>query len=98
TLMLAAAATLLSAPHPLAAGRPAGPARKLYVDNTSGDSVSVIDLDARRVIHEIRVGLHPHGLGALPDQTHVFVSVESDHTIKVIDPTTDAIVATIPLS
>jgi len=97
--LAAAAMTLLVVPrHLFAAAKRAEPARKLYVDNTSGDSVSVIDLDARRVIHDIRVGPHPHGLGALPDQAAVFVSVESDHTIKVIDPRTDAIVKSIPLS
>ena len=39
------------------------PVRKLYVANTEGDSVSVIDLGTRQVLHEIRVGRHPHGLG-----------------------------------
>src|SRR5207248_5302191 len=99
TLALFAAMALVAAPrHPAAAAKRAGPARKLYVDNTSGDTVSVIDLDARKVIREIRVGLHPHGLGALPDQSRVFLSVESDHTIKVIDPRTDEILSSIRLS
>jgi YVTN family beta-propeller protein len=92
------AALLAAAPQHLLAARRAGLARKLYVDNTSGDTVSVIDLDSRRLVSEIHVGLHPHGLGALPDQTRVFVSVESDHTVKVVDPRTDAIVGVIPLS
>jgi YVTN family beta-propeller protein len=73
-------------------------ARKLYVDNTAGSTVSVIDLDSRTLLREIPVGAHPHGLGALPDQSRVFVSVESDHTVKVIDTETDRIVASVPVS
>jgi YVTN family beta-propeller protein len=88
--------TLPTAPPAASTVRP--PLRKLYVDNTAGDSVSVIDLNARRVLHEIKVGSHPHGLGALPDQSRLFVSVESDHTVKVIDTASDAILASIPVN
>ena len=71
------------------------PVRKLYVDNTAGDSVSVIDLGTRRVIHEIHVGRHPHGLGVSPDRRQLYVSVEDTHVVAVIDTATDQIVRTI---
>jgi YVTN family beta-propeller protein len=67
-------------------------ARKLYVDNTDGDSVSVIDLAARKVVHEIPVGRHPHGLGVSPDGRRLYVSVEDTHRVAVIDTTTDQVI------
>jgi YVTN family beta-propeller protein len=72
------------------------PVRKLYVDNTGGDTVSVIDLASRKLSHEIHVGMHPHGLGVSPDRRHLYVSVEDTHTVAVIDTATDQVVRTIP--
>jgi YVTN family beta-propeller protein len=72
------------------------PVRKLYVDNTSGDTVSVIELGSRRVVHEIPVGRHPHGLGVSPDRRRLYVSVEDTHAIDVIDTASDRVIATIP--
>jgi len=91
-LMLIAALAL--APRGAAFG--AGTARKLYVDNTAGNSVTVIDLEARRVSSEIVVGEHPHGLGAAPDGRRIYVSVESSNSVAVIDTRTDRVVASIP--
>lgn len=89
--LLAATAVVWTSP---ARSRPEA-TRKLYVANTSGSTVSVIDLATRQVTREIPVGLHPHGLGALPDQTRLFVSVESDNTVKVVDTRSDTIARTI---
>ena len=93
-LILAAIGALLG----LAPRVPAEPApvRKLYVDNTGGNTVSVIDLAARKVSHEITVGMHPHGLGVSPDHRHLYVSVEDNHTVAVIDTATDRVIRTIP--
>jgi YVTN family beta-propeller protein len=74
------------------------PVRKLYVDNTAGDSVSVIDLGSRRVTHDIHVGRHPHGLGVSPDRRRLYVSVEDTHVVAVIDTVTDQVIRTIPTS
>jgi YVTN family beta-propeller protein len=73
-------------------------ARKLYVCNTSGDSLSVIDLETRRAGPEIKTGSHPHGLAASPDGRRLYCSVESDHTVKVIDTASDRILSSIPLT
>lgn len=82
----------------LAADPPVAPARKLYVANTSGDSLSVIDLERREVVREIKVGGHPHGLAAAADGRRVYTTVESERALKVIDTASDQIIATIPLS
>jgi YVTN family beta-propeller protein len=95
-VLLLAALTLVLAAQP-APSRAAlkAEARKLYVANTSGETLSVIDLERREVAREIPVGSHPHGLAASPDGRRLFCSVESDSTIKVIDTATDRIVGAI---
>lgn len=93
-LLSAAALGLLGLSIPTQAAQET--ARKLYVDNTSGNTVSVIDLGARKVVGEIPVGRHPHGLGVSPDRRRLYVSVEDTHMVAVIDTATDRVVASIP--
>lgn len=73
----------------------AGAARKLYVANTSGDSLSVIDLDGQMVVNEVRIGSHPHGLAVSPDQRMLYCSIESERAIKFLDTSIDAVVRTV---
>jgi YVTN family beta-propeller protein len=68
-------------------------ARKLYVANTAGESLSLIDLDRREVVRELQIGKHPHGLAVAPDQGVIYCSVESERVIKFIDTTTDQVIA-----
>ena len=49
-------------------------ARKLYVANTGGDSITVINLATRKVVSEIPVGPTPHGLGVSPDGRRLYVA------------------------
>src|SRR5881628_3041771 len=85
---------LMSAPPGLAADSTV--ARKLYVANTSGDTLSVIDLDRQEVVRDIQIGKHPHGLALSPDQRRIYCSVESGRAIQFLDTSTDQIVATVP--
>ena len=68
-------------------------ARKLYVANTSGDTLSVIDLDRQAVAREIPIGKHPHGLALSPDHRRIYCSVESDRSVRFLDTATDEIAA-----
>src|SRR6266511_783524 len=86
-------AVLISTPPGLAADSTA--ARKLYVANTAGDTLSVVDLDRQEVVREIPVGDHPHGLALAPDHRKIFCSVESARAIKFLDTSTDKIVASV---
>jgi YVTN family beta-propeller protein len=89
---LAAAAWWVSALH-------AAPARLLlYVDNSLGDDLSVIDLSTLKVAGTIKVGNQPHGLCAPADGRRLFVTVESERNLKVIDTATSEILTTIPVS
>jgi YVTN family beta-propeller protein len=71
---------------------------KLYVTNSAGDNIHVIDLGSFKVIGEIRTGEHPHGAAVSADGRRFFTTVERDHTLRVIETASDRIVRSIPLS
>jgi YVTN family beta-propeller protein len=71
---------------------------KLYVTNSLGDDVTVIDVSSFKAIGDIKVGEHAHGLCAPATSGRLFTTVESDKSLKVIDTNTDQVVDTIPLA
>ncbi len=87
----------LTAGAGLAAGASTGGGSKmlLYVDNSLGDDLSVIDLASMKVTNTIVVGREPHGLCAPADGRRLFVTIESERNLKVIDTATGKIVQTI---
>jgi YVTN family beta-propeller protein len=94
---LAALVTSLTLPASLAAQKAAG-TPKLYVANSTGDSVHVIDLRTFKVLGQIRTGAYPHGAAASADGRHFFTSIESDHTLLVVDTASDRVVKSIKLT
>jgi len=89
---LAAAASLVCALD-------AAPARLLlYVDNSLGDDITVIDLATRKPVSTLKVGSQPHGLCAPADGRRLFVTVESENDLKVIDTASGGIRGIIPLT
>jgi YVTN family beta-propeller protein len=71
---------------------------KLYVTNSAGENVHVIDLDTFKIIREIKTGERPHGAAVSADGQRFFSSIESDQKLLVIDTGTDQVVRSIPLS
>ena len=71
---------------------------RLYVGNSRGDDVSVIDLASMKVIDQIKVGDRVHGLAIQADGRRLFATVESDHTLRIIDTLTDKVIGTIQLT
>src|SRR5262249_13169935 len=71
---------------------------KLYVTNSAGDNIHVIDLRTFQVLGEIRPGEHPHGAAVSADGRRLFTTVEGDHTLRVIDTASDRIIQSIKLS
>src|SRR5262245_12863228 len=71
---------------------------KLYVANSDGGNVHVIDLARLAVVGEIKTGEHPHGAAASGDGRRFFTTVESDNRLLIIDTATDAILQEIKLS
>jgi YVTN family beta-propeller protein len=82
---------------PLAAPA-ADTAPKLYVTNSQGSSIHVIDLRTFKVLGAIETGDHPHGAAVSGDGKWLFSTVESDHSLVVIDTATDKIVKRIKLT
>jgi YVTN family beta-propeller protein len=70
----------------------------LYVGNSLGDDVSVIDMVSLKVIGDIKTGDHIHGVCVTPDATKLLVTVESDHSLRIVDTATQATLGTVSLS
>jgi YVTN family beta-propeller protein len=71
---------------------------KIYVTNSQGDDITVIDLPSRKVTDDIRVGRDVHGVCAPADARRLFTTVESEKNLKIIDTANDEITATISLT
>jgi len=71
---------------------------KLYVTNSAGDSIHVIDLRTFRVVGQIRTGDRPHGAAASGDGRRFFTSIEGDQTLVVFDTAADRAIKSIKLS
>src|SRR5579864_7971231 len=89
---------VLSSLVALAQGRPAAENLRLYVGNSRGDDVSIVDLNSLKVIGDIKLGERIHGVAVQPDGKRLFVTVESDHTLRIIDTATRQSVGTVKLS
>jgi YVTN family beta-propeller protein len=95
-VILAAVATVLPA---LGGGTPAASgAMKLYVTNSLGDDITVIDLATFKPVGDIVVGKHVHGVCAPADGRRLFTTIEAENSLKVIDTGTDKVVDTIQLT
>src|SRR5262249_13249256 len=57
--------------------RPAAPVQKLYVANSAGRDVHVIDPATNRVIKRVEIGPQPHGLVATRGGERLFLTVEN---------------------
>ena len=68
----------------------------VYVANTFGDPVSVIDTATNTVTGTIAVGNDPvQGVAVSPDGTRLYVTNASDGTVSVIDTATNTVIDTI---
>lgn len=81
-----------------AEGKPSPEKLRLYVGNSRGDDVSIIDLNSLKVIGDIKVGDRIHGVTVQPDGKRLFVTVESDHTLRIIDTATRQITGSVKVS
>ncbi len=87
SVLLATLAT--SAASALAAGP------KAYVGNFKDSTVSVIELDAMRVVATVPVAAGPDGIVVTPDGASVFVSGSGASAVSMIDAARDSVVRTI---
>lgn len=79
------------------AAEPASKVRqKLYVTNSAGDDVTIIDVATNKPIGRIEVGPHPHGIAVPASQDVIYVTIEGHGRGKPgelvwIDPFTDKV-------
>ena len=69
----------------------------LYVANSQGDDITIIDLATQKVVKTLKVGPIVHGVCAQADGRRAFATIESEHSLKVIDTRTSTVTDTIPL-
>ena len=70
----------------------------IYVTNSAGESVHVIDPATNEVVQEIKNVEGAHGIAFSPDGSRVYVAVEPTHSVDVYDQKTGALIKKVPLS
>jgi YVTN family beta-propeller protein len=70
----------------------------LYVDNSLGNDITVIDLGTLKVVNTIKVGDQPHALCAPADGRRLFTTIESENSLKTIDTITSKLIDTVAVT
>jgi YVTN family beta-propeller protein len=70
---------------------------RAFVTNAGDNTVSVVNLAAKKVIATIGTGRYPHGLRMSPDGREVYVANVEDGTVSVIDASSLTELARIPV-
>src|SRR5262249_4513229 len=74
------------------------PQVRIYVTNSAGDTIDVIDAATNQVVQVIRGVELPHGVAFAPDGTRVYVSNEAESVLNVIDPKSGEMLQKVALS
>ena len=69
----------------------------LYVANSQGDDITVIDLPTQKIMTTIKVSPIVHGVCAQGDGRRAFATIESEHALKVIDTRRNAVIDSVAL-
>src|SRR5262245_33161311 len=84
--------TFVAAPEPMPRQPPA---QKLYVANSAGNDIHVIDPATNKVVKRVEVGPQPHGLFATRDGKQLFLTIENaegeEGELVWFDPLTDTV-------
>jgi YVTN family beta-propeller protein len=71
---------------------------RIYVTNSAGDAIDVIDPVSNKVVQEIKDVVGAHGIAFSPDATRVYVSNEETSTLDVFDRKTGKLIKKVALS
>jgi DNA-binding beta-propeller fold protein YncE len=71
---------------------------RVYVTNSAGDSVHVVDPATNKVIQVFKGPEAMHGIAFAPDGSRVYVSNESEITLDVFDRASGKLIQQVPLS
>ena len=77
---------------------PATPSALVYVTNSAGNTLDVIDTSTNQVVQVIHDIELPHGVGFSADGARVYVSSEADNMLDLVDRQSTKILKKIPLS
>jgi len=73
------------------------PASKLYVADTQGDDLAVIDARNMKIIRQTQVGLNPHGAVASPDGRTLYVTIEGTNELVELNTVDDKVTRRVPV-
>ncbi len=82
----------------LAASTASADTVRIYVTNSAGDSIHVIDPATNKVVQEIKGIEAAHGVGFAPDGSQVYASNEANSTLDVFDRKSGRLIKKVPLS
>jgi YVTN family beta-propeller protein len=74
------------------------PRARIYVTNSAGSTIDVVDPATNRVVQTIQGIELPHGVVFSPDGSRVYISNESENVLDVVDGTSARILEKVPLS
>ncbi len=81
-----------------AAAAPPAPAfRYAYITNQGSETVSVVDLEAWKVVADIKVSGRPAGIGLSPDHARAYVTTPESRDVVVIDTKSRTIERRLPI-
>ena len=70
---------------------------RVYVANSAGDNVTIIDPAANKAVGEIKVSNNPHGIVPSPDKSRFYVSSETEDVLDVVDRASARILRRVPI-
>src|SRR6267143_832469 len=71
---------------------------RIYVTNSAGDTIDVVDPGTNKVVQVIRGIELPHGIAFSPDGTRIYVSSEAESALVLVDRKSGEILKKVPLS
>src|SRR4030088_1220557 len=71
---------------------------RVYVTNSAGNTIDVVDSATNKVVQTIKGIEVPHGVNFSPDGKRVYISNEAEAVLDVVDRETGEIIKAIPLS
>src|SRR4030088_3452412 len=71
---------------------------RIYITNSAGDSVHVIDPATNKVVQEIKGIEGAHGVNFSPDGSRIYIREEENKTLDVFDRKTGKLTKKVPLS
>src|SRR5437899_494278 len=69
----------------------------IYVANSGGDNITIIDPATDQVSGELKVSRNPHGIVPSPDGKRFYVSSEGQDVLDVVDRATSQVIRRVPL-